>query len=533
MNATATHHELWQTTYNWLRLNGIAINKKFCKEQVSSHSDYPALTSVTDLLEEGSLDYTAAQADVSYIREFNYPVLAHIKQPGNEFLHIVESQKDWENKKETTQHWSVVVLFAEKNSSWRNAENELYRKNELSNKIYTIVVFISLVALYSIAIWMNPLWYMALFGIFSLIGLFASVLIIGNELGVQNSITKQVCGAISAGGCDAVLKTNYSKGLLGFSTGDISTLYFATQFVAFLFSSYYSHLFYSAVVISLSGLFVAIWSIYTQAIIIKQWCALCLVIVATLFVQFIISSSLLLSSSTFLLTVSSMLVLLGIGTIGAIILLPIKNLLKMVYKYELASKELKKWKIDADLFIAQWEKEQFVDTTIWENDLIVGNPDAPIRITVACNPYCGPCAKTHIQLDRILERYKSAVCIQMRFLFNDLKKDDKKTMAVENILRKSLELNNEMELQSMLTDWFLHMNYEVWSVKWAPLNTFNVNTLMNLHTRWIEASRITYTPTLFINGRKLPKRYGLEDFDKLLPHLKTKINSSLIKIIDV
>jgi hypothetical protein len=128
MNANSTHHELWQTTYYWLQLNGIAINKKYYKELVSSHPDYPALTSVTDLLEDSSLEFTAVQADASYIREYNYPVLANIKLPGNEFLLIVESEKDWENKKEISQHWSGVVLFADKNSSWRNAENELYRK---------------------------------------------------------------------------------------------------------------------------------------------------------------------------------------------------------------------------------------------------------------------------------------------------------------------------------------------------------------------------------------------------------------------
>jgi Na+/H+ antiporter NhaD/arsenite permease-like protein len=39
-----------------------------------------------------------------------------------------------------------------------------------------IVVFISLIALYSVAVWKNPSWYVAVFGILSLIGLFASIL---------------------------------------------------------------------------------------------------------------------------------------------------------------------------------------------------------------------------------------------------------------------------------------------------------------------------------------------------------------------
>ncbi len=434
-----------------MQLNGIAINKKYCKEQVSSHPDYPALISVIDLLEDGSLEYTAAQADFSYIHEFNYPVLAHIKQPGNEFLHIVESDKAWEIKKEITQHWSGVVLFADKNSSWQNAQNELYHKKERSNKLYIAVVFSTLVALYGITVWMNPLWYAAVFGIFSIVGLFTSILIIGSELGVQNSITKQVCGAISAGGCDAVLKTNYSKGIFGFSTGDISALYFATQFVAFLFSSIYPNLFLTSILISLLGIFVAIWSVYTQAIIIRQWCALCLVIVAVLFVQFIMSATLLFFSPLFILSFPIILVLLSVGIIGAIILFPIKDLLKKVSRFDQISKELKKWKLDANLFIAQWEKEEFVDTTIWENDLIIGNPQAPLKITEACNPYCGPCANAHKVLDEMLDRYRNIVCIQLRFICQANNNEDVRTMVVENILRKSLEFSDYHQLQKMMS----------------------------------------------------------------------------------
>jgi len=523
MNATATYHELWQTTYHWLHLNGITINKKYCKEQVSSHPDYPALISVIDLLEDGSLEYTAAQADVSYMHEFNYPVLAHIKQPGNEFLHIVESDKDWDNKKDITQHWSGVVLFADKNSSWQNVQNELYHKKERSNKLYIAVVFSTLVALYGITIWMNPIWYVAVFGIFTLVGLFASILIIGSELGVQNSITKQVCCAISAGGCDAVLKTNYSKGIFGFSTGDISTLYFATQFIAILLSSVHPHFFLTTIMISLLGIFVAIWSVYTQAIIIKQWCALCLVIVATLFFHFIISSSLLLSSSTFLFSLSSVLVLLSVGIIGAIILLPIKNLLKKGNKYEQVSKELKEWKLDADLFIAQWEKEEFVDTTIWENDLIIGNPQAPLKITVACNPYCGPCANAHKVLDEMLDRYRNIVCIQLRFICQANNNEDVRTMVVENILRKSLEFSDYHQLQKMMSDWFSNMNYENWLTRWKATNNFSVNEKLNHHEKWIERSQISFTPTFFVNGKKLPVRYEISEFGNLLPRLSERL----------
>lgn len=79
------NRELWQTAYNWLLLCGNKINNNYCKEEITTHPDYPALTSVIDFLDNGSMEYNAVQADASYIHEFNYPLLAHIRQPGQEF----------------------------------------------------------------------------------------------------------------------------------------------------------------------------------------------------------------------------------------------------------------------------------------------------------------------------------------------------------------------------------------------------------------------------------------------------------------
>jgi protein-disulfide isomerase len=40
---------------------------------------------------------------------------------------------------------------------------------------------------------------------------------------------------------------------------------------------------------------------------------------------------------------------------------------------------------------------------------------------------------------------------------------------------------------------------------------------MKYHFQWINDSQIKYTPTLFINGFKLPSRYQIDDLDKLIP----------------
>ena len=81
--------ELSETIYEWLTLAGIKLQLSFCEQEITSHTDYPAITAVIDFLESGNMSYQAVHADASYINEFNYPLVAHIKHPGNEYLHII------------------------------------------------------------------------------------------------------------------------------------------------------------------------------------------------------------------------------------------------------------------------------------------------------------------------------------------------------------------------------------------------------------------------------------------------------------
>ncbi len=88
--------ELFATTHIWLSSAGIKVNSNYAKDAITTHPDYPALTALTDFLESGGMAYDAVQADASYIHEFNYPLLAHIKQPGNEYLHVINNASEWD-----------------------------------------------------------------------------------------------------------------------------------------------------------------------------------------------------------------------------------------------------------------------------------------------------------------------------------------------------------------------------------------------------------------------------------------------------
>lgn len=521
--------ELWQLTQNWLSLLGNKPNTKFCREEITTHPDYPAMTAVTDFLDTGNMQYNAVQADASYIHEFNYPLLAHISQPGHQYLHIIPNAAEWDRQKEITQHWSGIVLFPEKSAAWLNEQNSSYQKQALKSKVFATVLIAAALGLFIAASLQQANIATIVFGLLSLIGLIISIFLLGTELGYQSQLVKQVCGAVSSGGCEKVLKSKYAKGVFGITPADASVLYFGTQYIFYLLSPYFTNFINTLLLIALVGAAIAAWSIYTQAVKLKQWCALCLGIVAVLILQTAIAFLITNTQFPNPFPISALQLFLLIFIVLTIALLPVKGLIKTNKANQHKLAELKKWKADAGLFITQWQQEQKVDTTVWENDLLLGNPNAPILITVACNPYCGPCAKAHLQLDELLNRFAGKVRILVRLLCRANDEKDKRTIAVKAILQKARVINNDIELQRMLTDWFELMNLEKWVDKWKPAKSIEANARSKQHSKWVEDNAIQFTPTFFVNGHKLPGRYNLKDVEILIPQLAEILTNETVK----
>lgn len=536
---TLEQKEHWIIIYNWLKQCGSSPNKNFCREEITTHPDYPSLLSVVDFLESGGMAYQAVKADASYITEFNYPLLAHIKQPDNEYMQIISNAGSWDQQKELTKYWSGIVVYPEKDAIWQSSENEHFRQEAKRNKfiavffiffglvIYIYPTYFGLVHLMfeTIAI---PFW-----GFFGLVGFVISIYALGTELGFQSQVVKQLCGAVgSSDSCEQVLKSKYSKGFLGITPASASVVYFASQFVMYILCCWQPVFFPVILLFSLSGIFISMWSIYTQTIKLKQLCALCLGVVAVLVLQLaialltIIDRSLrnwvLTQQSNFL---NSACLFAAFFIVFCFILLPIKQLAKTngINKNKLA--EFKKWKMDVNLFMEQWQQEQEINMQVLEGDLFLGNPNAPLIIIIACNPYCGPCAKEHMQLDELLNKYNGKLKVIIRFLCQPDDENSKITVAVKAILQKANDINNSIELQSMLKDWFTWMDYGKWVEKWHPNKRVNVRLILKQNQQWAEHSKISFTPTLFLNGKRLPRRYSLEDLGLLIPQLEVKVNS--------
>ena len=532
MKEQISQKELSTIAHQWLTATGIKINATYTKDAITTHPDYPAMTAITDFLESGGMDYFAVQADASYIHEFNYPLLAHIKEPGNEYLHLVNNISAWDVEKTITKNWSGIALYASKGATWHNEENDAEVKLAQKNKWIATAFIIAGLALFTVSIFIYAHAAINIFGLLSLAGLAISIAALGTELGYQSKLVKQVCGTVGNGGCEKVLQSKFAKGFAGITPADASVIYFAAQFMLYLVGCFYATILIGIITIAFAGIAVVVWSIYTQAIKLKEWCALCLCIVAVLIGQITIATYLQFENELSRITPNSksLIPLLVLPILLTIIYLPIKQLIKANTKNKQQLASFKKWKKDISLFLAQWKKEPTCDNTIWENDLLVGNTNAPIRITVACNPYCTPCAREHEQLDKLVERYTNKISVQVRLFCMPNDATNKLTIATNAILQQAQIIKSNTELQAMLSDWFKWSDYEKWNKKYPstiylPLGSTSrayteILNIVTKHQKWISDTNISVTPTLFINGRKLPGRYNIKDIEKMIPQLQ-------------
>ncbi len=195
-----TTKELSAIAQDWLTAAGIKVNASYCKEAITTHPDYPAMTAITDFLEAGGMAYDAVQADASYIHEFNYPLLAHIKQPGNEYLYLVNDASVWDKEKTITEHWSGIALYGAKGCSWKNEENDAAEKLAQKNKYIATAFVVAGLALFIGSVFMllrgdtsqrgvtyDTIAY-SIFGLLSLAGLAISIAALGTELGYQSKL---------------------------------------------------------------------------------------------------------------------------------------------------------------------------------------------------------------------------------------------------------------------------------------------------------------------------------------------------------
>jgi thiol-disulfide isomerase/thioredoxin len=512
--------------YTWLKEMKIPVSSTYMRQQLNSHPDYPSLLSITDTLDELGIDNTAIQIEKNQLHEMPVPFMAHLNGNSGEFVMVKNRDNLDKQFPDFFKRWGGVAIAAEQPTGWHHKLNtEWQQKDKIVRQ--SVLLTLSVVTFFIIlAAAVSFSWLQSGLLLIAVTGVFVSWLIVSKDLGIENKIADEVCGATVD--CNAVIYSKISTLPFGIGWNDSGIIYFSFLLMLSVITSFTqtgSGIYTVLFLLSACSLPVTFYSLYYQWRVAKSWCRLCLITVGLLWLQFIVLLMPLIAGYISLnaINLNSIALTSFLLFITAAAWLWVKPLLKKNMELETESFAGKRFKNNPDVFMALLERQRKVDITPFKNDLQIGNQDAALQIMVACNPYCGPCAKAHEVLHELVE--ENDIGLTIRFTVNIQNKKDKKLQIVEYMLRLC-NGKDEMYKRKLLNSWYAKLDMGKFKTDYPAEQDNSITDQIEFLEKWNKQSKIEFTPTLFINGFELPKQYKVNDLKGLIRTVKGRIPAS-------
>ena len=499
-----------------LKKNNIYFDKQELAFQIQSHPSYPSLHAITGVLDHFNIDNIAA--DVSQnsatLLELPHCFLAQIKtNTENELVTVFRKKLNYvvfysSKKKETIseseflEKFTGIIVAVEKSETQENQS-----LNYLNISLLIAFVLVS----FSLLIISEPTILEAIFFITSLIGLFISVSIYKQELGVSSVIGNAFCSSTNEKkDCDAVLSSKGATVFKKYKLSDFSLIYFSSiTFVTFLIIFKNSSL-STLYILSFITFPFTLYSIYYQFKVVKKWCFLCLSIVGVLWLQ----ATLAFFSIHFTNFIFIESLLIVVFSFSAIFFIwnSLKPILKEFQENKNTKLEHYKFKRNYKLFSFLLKSTKKINTELISvPEIVFGNKNSYLELVIITNPFCGHCKPVHTIVDNILQQYKNEVKVIVRF---NIDSKNQESDAVR-IASRLIELYNTQEITNYLTA--MSQIYDGdsvynWLNTWGECNEKEkyVNVLER-EKFWCTEQSINFTPEILINGQSFPKEYDRID----------------------
>jgi len=520
---------------SFLELLKVKHVKKSSTRYFNEHPHKYDLFGLSKMLSDYGIENAGTRIDDKEQDLFNIelPFIAHI---GSDFVLVYEVDSNkvhylWNGKKisvpvsQFIQAWSGIILLAETTPCSIEPDYKEHQKKGLLDFFQKAALitafFLTLVIVYISHSLFNSLGITSLL-IINLIGIYIGYLLVLKQLHVHSQYADKICTLFSKSDCNNVLESEAAKlwGVFGWS--EIGLGYFTANIFILLFLP---HLILYLVLVNVVVLPYTAWSIWYQKVKAKQWCPLCLIVQILLWFIFILNGVFgYLQLPEF--CVQDILI---IGCIYAIPIFTFNLLIPKLSKgnqVEQLRQEINGIKANEDVFKTLLNQQPYYKATKSDSQILFGNPDAGMMITILTNPFCNPCTKMHKRVEEFLETVHGKVCVQ--YIFSSF--EPSLDFANRHLIAVYLEKKEE-QMKQIYNDWFekgklleeiffkdLHLNME------NP----KIETEFKKHEAWKAITQLRATPTILVNGYQLPENYKIEDLI-YFTELEIGVNQSLLK----
>ncbi|RZS98955.1 vitamin K epoxide reductase family protein [Aquimarina brevivitae] len=485
--------------------------KKDLGLQLEIHPNFPSFQSITDTLDYFNIDNIAVEVPkealaqlpehfISLVRNGDYEEIAAITKKNGviEVAHSDLKQKKF-SFEEFTAIWEPKVIAVEKNE---NATQLKFSKAPLQ-LVFAIVTVLGIGYLLLQKSWSieNLLFFLIAAG-----GTILSVFAVRESLGFQSQKLHQFCTSVGKSDCSEVINSDRGKIFKDVSLADSGILFFGSL-VAFITLYSFTD---SIIVPVLAGVPIVLYSLYSQAFVLKKWCAVCIGM-ATLFIAL---AGLSYTYFPLNIKINELITFAFLFSVLAITYFFIKN--KIVATKELKSNNVKlnQFKRDEQLFNHLLSlSETIKDTQTFEHEIILGNPNAGFKLISSTNPMCGFCKDAFEAYRRVYRTLSDNLQIVIRLKVNADDLENNATI-ISLIL---LEIYNSQGQEAFIeayTAWFEDRTFANWIKKYdtvAYKNSPYIEVLKK-QSKWAEDNHLMYTPATVINGSLYPKKYSYDEF---------------------
>lgn len=406
--------------------------------------------------------------------------------------------------------WSGVALLVSPSSESGEPHYEAHRRAEkiLRLKRWGAIGSMAII-LVCLLVRQAPLFTLlhALMLLLNAAGIFVSYLLLLRQLKISSATADRLCTLLRRATCTDVLETPAAIAAFGISWSEVGAAYFSVNLLTLLLAPSLLPVLY---ILSVAALSYSLWSLWYQYFRAHSWCALCL-LVQIVFVLQAAASIIGLCTSGFPLPslLPSSLLLAAYLSVLLILHLTLPVITK-ARKADQWKGELNSFKLKREVFENLLHKEKHFqpETT---SSILFGNPDSPFRLTLLTNPYCNPCAARHARLSGIRA---TECCVEI--VFSSFGAEYDRTCRWLIAAYQQLGADRAWTL------------YEEWYAGGkARLDAFFDGLRLDpdaeqageeyaRHRAWREQTGFSATPTLLVNGYKMPQSYQIEDFINLM-----------------
>lgn len=518
--------------YKMLRYLGKPVLFNTIQDELDTHPDYDTLLAVTDVLAHFGVSSQAYRITNADLQQVPVPFVANTQKKGSEFLLVRQVSADYIvvnngngssgkiSRQKFSEIFSGVVLTIDQENVVVQAGSTLKQNTgAVAEALHYPVVFLflSVILLVSVVTHLqylsNLTWPLALIALFKTVGLITAILLLVQSINSNNPLIQKLCGGKNTD-CNAILSSDAAKVFEGLTWSEVGFFYFAGTWLVLLFGSGSIAVLQILAWLNIISLPYTVYSIYYQARVAKQWCILCCTVQALLWLEFV-------PLLTYLQQPLSWPNVTQAGNLLIALLLPLaiwlllKPMLLHLQKVKPTQYQLRRLKYNTGLFNNMLKNQPQYALPDEDWSIVLGNIEAANIITMVSNPYCQPCNKTHQQLSEWLSNGHD---LQVRVIFTaDNDGNDRKTPVVRHLMALN-ELPDKRFVEKALHGWFgqKEKNYETWAKAYpVHLNEADYYKL-DKQKAWCQLAEVKATPTLLINGSRLPEVYQLQDIKYLL-----------------